>query len=384
MLSRLRQVSAKLQTAENEAVTLTAADANILAYSPKMAIETEMTERNPVTNAHGRIGPLPGKTPASFGFSIEMSGSGTPTTEPGWSKLLKACGVDFNNVYSISIGAVSDGPFQHGETIEGGTSGALGRVVINTANGATAMYFVPVGSGDFQSGEVITGETSGATVTTSSTPSAVGKVIQLASEPDPEDVALLTMGSYEGGVRKLMSSARGTAKFKLESGKPAMIELAFNGVYAGIDDLTLPALATPPENPPTFLSASFSIGSYAAILKTTEIDLGVKLAPRDDVNRSAGIMSYQIVDRDVKGSFDPEMALVAAHDFFSLWHAGTEAVLDFTLGTVTGHKFRFYAPRAQYIKVDDGDRDGIAVAETQFSLNKSLTFGNDEICILCL
>ena len=49
-----------------------------------------------------------------------------------------------------------------------------------------------------------------------------------------------------------------------------------------------------------------------------------------------------------------------------------------------GNKFRFYAPGIVYNKVDDGDRDGIQLAQTSFDLTGSMEPGDDEIALLLL
>jgi hypothetical protein len=52
---------------------------------------------------------------------------------------------------SIDIGAVTGGPFVAGEQISGGTSGALGTVLLNAANGDPVILY-KVQSGTFASG----------------------------------------------------------------------------------------------------------------------------------------------------------------------------------------------------------------------------------------
>ncbi len=59
-------------------------------------------------------------------------------------------------------------------------------------------------------------------------------------------------------------------------------------------------------------------------------------------------------------------------------------IVDFTIGSAAGNKFRFYIPRAQYNKVEDEDRDGLQLAKSNFSLNGSLLYGDDELSILVL
>jgi hypothetical protein len=378
MLTRKRQLAAKIEAVEGAAETLAAADAKLLVYSPKVSFDIAMFERNPARQSFSNIAKLPGKRPASLAYRLELRGSGTAAVVPEWAKLLHACGFGVNQLKSMNIGAVSNGPFQHGETITGGTSGAQGRVVINTADGSSNIYFVSI-SGTFESGETITGGTSGATATTSSTPTTVGNELK----PISDNIPSLTQGSYEDGVRKLLKGSRGKVKLGFKSGEPVLLDFDFQGVEAGVSDTSFLAdVAYENTKPPVFLSALFSVDDYSAKIGEMDIDIGNNLAVRDDVNDLRGILSFAITGRNVIGSFNPEMVSCAAHDFHDRWFSGAEMVIDFTIGQTPGNKFRFYVPRAQYTKVDDEDRDGLQLAKSAFSLNGSLLYGDDELSIL--
>ena len=135
MLTRRHQLAAKIESVEGTAETLAAADAKILAYAPKITFEPGMFERDPVRDSFSQIGKVVGKRPGSGAFKLELRGSGTAATAPEWAKLLQGCGFEINALKKITIGAITNGPLQHGETITGGTSAATGRVVIATANG---------------------------------------------------------------------------------------------------------------------------------------------------------------------------------------------------------------------------------------------------------
>lgn len=380
MLTRKRQLAAKIEAAEGTAETLAAADAKILVYNPKVSFDIAMSERNPARPSFSNIAKIPGKRPAALSFRLELRGSGAAVTAPEWAKLLQACGFGVNALKSMDIGVVTNGPFQHGETITGGTSAATGRVVINTADGAAAIMFVSI-SGTFQSGETITGETSTATAVTSSAPAAIGNEFKLISENIPS----LTQGSYEDGVRKLLKGSRGKVKLGFKSGEPVFLDFEFQGVEAGITDTAfLNGVTYESTKPPVFLNALFSVDAYSAKIGEMDIDVANTLAVRDDVNDPRGILSFAITGRGVSGSFNPEMVSCAAHDFHSKWFQGIEMIVDFTVGSVVGNKFRFYVPRAQYTKVEDEDRDGLQLAKSSFNLNGSLSSGDDELTILAL
>ena len=380
MLTRKRQLAAKPEAVEGVAETLVAADAKLLVYNPKVSFDVAMFDRNPARPSFSNIGKTPGKRTAGISYRLELKGSGTAITVPEWGKLLQACGFGVNALKSMNIGAVTNGPFQHGETITGGTSAAKGRVVINTATGATFIYFVTV-SGTFSTGETITGGTSTATAVTSSVPTTVGNEFKLVSD----NIPCLTQGSYEDGTRKLIKGSRGKVKIGFKSGEPVMLDLDFQGVEAGVTDTAFLANVTyETTKPPVFLNALFSVDAYSAKIGEMDIDIGNVLAVRDDVNDVRGVLSFVITGRNVTGSFNPEMVTVAAYDFHIKWFSGAEMVIDCTIGSVAGNKFRIYIPKAQYTKVDDEDRDGLQLAKSAFCLNGSVTPGDDEITILAL
>jgi hypothetical protein len=383
MLTRRRQLVAKVESVEGTAESVAAADAKLLAYEPKISFDPGMFSRDPARMFHSRLAKVTGKRPGACTFRLEMRGSGTATTEPEWSKLLKACGFKVGSLFTIAIGAITNGPFVHGEIISGGTSNARGRVIMKTATGTTPLYYVSI-SGTFQNGEVITGATSGATATSSGAPSAAGKAWEPVSYYSTH-VPTLTMATYEDGVRKVLSGCRGRVKFNFKAGEPVMMDFEFNGVEAGITDATMLAgIAHETTIPPAFLNAAFTIDSVVAKVSEIEIDVASRLVPRDSISAVRGILSYIITDREINGSFDPEMMLVATHDFHSKWFSATEMVLDAMLGSTTGNKFRFYGAKAQYMKVDDESREGLQLAKTQFCLNGSLENGDDEMVILAL
>ena len=381
MLIRKRQLAAKIEAVEGTAEALAAIDAGLLVnFTPKANYDPQMYQRNPVRSSLTKMGKLTGKRSAGLDFSIELKGSGSLTQEPEWAKLIKSCGFAINDLKKITIGAITSGPFQHGETITGGTSLATGRVVIETADGTTTLYFVEI-TGTFENGEVLTGETSGATATTGSVPSDAGHEIK----PISSSVPSLTMGLYEDGIRKLLKGCRGTAKFNFMIGEPATVDFGFRGVKAGVSDLPLlTGISYDDVVPPVLLNAVMSCDGVSLNLGELNVDIANTLAPKDKIDDAKGILSFMITERDTQGSFNPEMVLVATHDFYDKWFSNTPMVLDLAYGTVDGNKFRIYAPKIIYNKIDDADRDGIQLAQTAFDVTGSMEPGDDELAILLL
>jgi len=382
MLTRRRQLGAKIESIEGTQEALAAADAKLLVENPVVDVDSPMHERNPVGVSLSKVGDMAGKQMANLSFSLRLRGSGVATTDAEWFKLLKACGFEVNSLSSISIGAITSGPFLHGETITGGISGATGRVVIETSDGTTTLYFVAI-SGTFQDVETITGATSGASATTTSAPGDAGKELKPVSSPGL--VPSLTMATYEDGLKKSLKGTRGKVKFNFKVGEPVVMEFEYSGAFGGaVDEALLSSISHETTKPPVFLSALLSIGGYSAKIGELEIDWANVLGIRDDVNEAEGVLSYVISDRKPMGGFNPEMVTVSSHDFFGKWLSNIEMVLDFQLGSIAGNKFRFYAAKVQYSKVADEDREGIATARASFSLNGTSEPGDDELTILCL
>ena len=129
MLTRKRQVVSKIESVEGVAETLAVADAKTLAYSPRISFDPEMFARNPVRLTFTNTSKIVGKRPGGLSFGLELRGSGASATAPDWGKHFQNCGCGVNLLKSINIGAVTAGPFQHGETITGGTSAGKGREI---------------------------------------------------------------------------------------------------------------------------------------------------------------------------------------------------------------------------------------------------------------
>lgn len=201
-------------------------------------------------------------------------------------------------------------------------------------------------------------------------------------EYDPASTAIdtLTMALFADGVITKIRGARGTVKLTHKVGEPVMMEFEFTGVLDSVTDgVMLTGVTYEATIPQKFQDASLTIGSYAAILSALELDMANAIALREDANSVDGILSALITSREPKGSFDPEMDLIANEDFIGKWTGNTTSTFTETIGSVAGNKLVITAPKLQYMEVSDGDRNGIALAQTNFGLKMSS--GDDEIKI---
>lgn len=190
----------------------------------------------------------------------------------------------------------------------------------------------------------------------------------------------LTMALYSDGVIKKITGARGTVKLSAEVGGQIFAEFDFLGAYNAPIDGAILSPTFPSHLPPLLTNATFSVAAYAPVLKGFSIDMGNKLAPREDANSLSGYRSFMLSDRDPRGSFDPEMTVIATHDWYGRWKAGTTGALN--IGAVGGtqyNKVQITAPKLAYVKVSEGDREGLELASTDFQL--AMNTGDDEISI---
>lgn len=195
-------------------------------------------------------------------------------------------------------------------------------------------------------------------------------------------IPTLTIAAYVDGVRKQLRGARGNVKYSAKDGEIGVFEFTFVGVYDSVSDQTL---LTPSgvetTVPVALLSAVFSVASFSAFVSQISFDLGNTLTPRADINKAEGYISTLLTARNPKGSFDPELELVATHDWYGRWIAGTTGVLTWKHPGSAGNICTFNVPVCQYVKISDGERDGMALANTDFLMVRSASSGNDELSI---
>lgn len=381
-LSEIRQLAGKIESVEGVEETLAAADAEVIAYNPDIDIEAEMKDRPIAMSSLSHSKQNIAKKSGQASFSVEMKGSGTATVEPKWAKYLKACGTALDDLMSVAIGAITGGPFIHGETITG-AGGGTGQVVCYTYNEASVVYFVEL-SGSILSGETITGSVSGATATTSGAPAAAGKVFR-PTDAHQSTIPSLTIAANIDGLKKTIRGARGNVKIPFKCGEAVVMEFNFSGAgKKPEDEVLLTGMTLESVTPPNFQDGMFKINNSSALIGSFELSMDNTLTQRDDPNSEEGIKSYAITGRQTTAIMDPELEAVADRDLFGNWLDGVEATVDLSFGVTSGNMFRFFAKKVQYTKVANESKNGLAKAKCNCRLNGTQEIGNDEWALLCL
>jgi hypothetical protein len=184
-LTRLQQVffysEATEATAPSMATLFAAGQGSYLAIDPSIEFTPKRTQRNIRSSVLTPRQDLVGQVTGRGRVGLEMTGSAlTVATVPQIGLPLQACGMRQENLIKATIGAITGGPFLHGErlNITGGTgsgSNDVGTVILDTYTGTTTLFYAranglsthataPVDT------SVLTGATSGASATISGTP----------------------------------------------------------------------------------------------------------------------------------------------------------------------------------------------------------------------
>lgn len=197
------------------------------------------------------------------------------------------------------------------------------------------------------------------------------------------NIPTMTMATYRDGLQKLIKGARGNLKYTGKSAEIGMFEFEFVGVDVAVTDVAIPTPSGVETTIPVpLLSAAFSIASFAAFVSQIQFDMANVLTRRGDINQSSGFISTLLGGREPKGSFDPEDELVATHDWYGRWLANTTGALTWKHGATAGNIVTFNIPKAQYIKIAEAERNGIATLNTDFLMQRNATAGDDELTIV--
>lgn len=198
--------------------------------------------------------------------------------------------------------------------------------------------------------------------------------------PASTGIPSLTMAKYMDGKRYLMAGARGNFTINLNAGKPGWINFDFLGTSITDSDTSLlTGISYQTSRAQPFQNANFTINSYSAIIEALAIASGNTLALREDANSEQAYLSAAITKRLATLKLNPEDVLLATHDFWAAWEAGTLVALSAQLGQTAGNILTITAPKVQYGKVGQGSRNGIAVNEIDATLRRNA--GDDELSL---
>ena len=196
-------------------------------------------------------------------------------------------------------------------------------------------------------------------------------------------IAFLDDDGAGGAVIKKIAGARGTVKFSGQVGQQLFAEFSFIGSYQPVVDGAQLAASYDSLVPPQLLGATFTVGGYAPVLQSFEIDLANKLAGRPSIAAASGYQSFEITDGDTRGRMDPEMVKVAVNDYYGKWVGGlTGALVCGPFGPAQYNRIQLNAPKLVTTDVQEGEREGQQVCNVGFQL--AMNAGDDEMLLTFL
>ncbi|MDQ7799562.1 MAG: hypothetical protein RDU76_11585 [Candidatus Edwardsbacteria bacterium] len=124
----------------------------------------------------------------------------------------------------------------------------------------------------------------------------------------------------------------GKVKINAKAQDLVMLEWEFTGFWlaADIADEGYPSMVgvSALDSPAIFKSAEFNFNSYQALIENLACDFGISVGRQVSANAATGVARYRVQDFAPKIDFDPEVVALSAFNPWTLWLAGTLAVLS--------------------------------------------------------
>lgn len=190
----------------------------------------------------------------------------------------------------------------------------------------------------------------------------------------------VTVWYYQDGLIHKITGCRGTFSFTLETGAIPMATFTLTGHSAAPIDGTLISPTLDATDPVAIKGNAFTMGGFSAVINNITFDAGVTVMTPPDMAETDGFGEITVGVRDLNGSFDPQMELVATEDFYGEFRSGANVVLaSGAIGGTAGNIMTIGMPVCYYRDIAPGDRDGIRTYEIPFGAVESS--GDDELSI---
>jgi hypothetical protein len=186
------------------------------------------------------------------------------------------------------------------------------------------------------------------------------------------------------GTRHVILGAVGTFKITFKPQEIAVIEWEFTGLYAGnhASTVTFPSPTHEAIAPLFFKGAGFTYNSVSTlVIDELTLDLGNTISKQTDGNAATGIKSYFVSQRAAKGNMKIEKEALATLDPWTIYNSNTQANIALTLNGGEGNTVAFAITGTQLNEPKYGDREKVAMWDLDFTINPTLSAGNNEIVI---
>lgn len=187
----------------------------------------------------------------------------------------------------------------------------------------------------------------------------------------------ISMDFRADGVRHLITGARGTVSFNLETGSIPTMEFELMGLFNDPTDAVLPTAAFSNQADPLVVNSentlATSIHGYSACLQSLSLDVSNNVVYRQLAGCARQVM---LTDRKPEGQVAVEAPSLASKNYFAAVSSQTLGAVSFAHGTTAGNIVAFNAPSCNLGSPSYGDSDGVMLLELPFMPNPIA--GNDE------
>jgi hypothetical protein len=306
----------------------------------------------------------------TFSGQSEMYGADYTdgTTKPWFNPLVRSIQLKETKVTKIPVSAISV-DFVHNEVVTGSTSGAVGRVVVNTTSTDNVIYII-LTSGVFQA-ETITGSISG-----SATATGVDTDAGWSYKYDSTQCVRLSSRVEEDGQKSELFNAVPTLNFSSDASGIPYLNYELSGVINEVlsvpqwmRDTTMTTVTRDTKNPPLFQSGRVKYDAYSPVVDSTiTIDPQITNPIRVNANADQGLEGYIVTDRNPIITMRIDRPENSDADIMLDWFNSESVALQARFGKDPLNTFWFFADSAKLENVAPADQDGFAKLDLSFKL----------------
>lgn len=208
-----------------------------------------------------------------------------------------------------------------------------------------------------------------------------GQVFTPRTEVPGANVKTITIAIYQDGVRKILAGAAGTFQMVCATGKTAVFNFDFMGIWRPPTDETILAPTYPTALGLRYASSTTTYNSVALCLENLTLDSGNTITLKECATNVYGYDYALVTNRTITVTGNPESKLVATQDRFGLHIASTEAALTWNLDGPTNAVLTMAAPKAQIVDIKEGDRNGLVIDDITWQCNRNASAIDEEASI---
>lgn len=332
-------------------------------------IQSDSVNRDVVRPYLGSTEQLLANTHVQCTFTVDLTGSGTPSTAPRFSSLLKACGFTETYTSSAITGTATAGGVNtitlaaSASSTDNAYTNLIIRITAGTGSGNIGIITSYVGATKVATVRYLSGS-----VTANNTSAyAIGQ--QYTYTPVSSGFGSATIYYNVDGVLHRLTGCRGTFTLSATVAQIPSISFTLTGIYNPPTDTALTSVTYADQATPLVFtqgnSGAFSLLDYAACVQDLSIDLGNNVVYRELIGCNKEV---RIVDRAVSGTATIEAPTIATKDYFTAALSdGTLSKLQFIHGNGVGNLVGFAASGIDIGSTSYAETDSILMLNLPFT-----------------